>query len=202
MTREVPVTAVRSRSARRRLAGGAALAAVAVGVLAGCGAGDQAGAAAVVDGRRIPVADLDSAMRELGPYFTNVSSANLLAVLIQAPIVIDAAEKAGVAVSEEQARDLLDSTAKAAGTDPVPDFSPASIEIAQFSLAQQALQQLPDAADISDDIGKQVVALDVEVSPRYGAVGDDNAIVPVQRPWLVTATPSPAPTDDTADTGS
>ena len=195
------MTAVRSRSARRRLAGVAALAAVAVGALAGCGAGDQAGAAAVVDGRRIPVTDLDSALRELGPYFTNVSATNLLAVLIQAPIVIDAAEKAGVAVSEEQARDLLDSTATAAGTDPVPEFGAASIEIAQFSLAQQALQQLPDAADISNEIGEQVVALDIEVSPRYGAVGDDNAIVPVQRPWLATPTPESAPTDDT-DAGS
>lgn len=187
------MTAVRSRSARRRLVRAAALAGLTVGALAACGA--QPGAAAVVDGRRIPVTDLDQAMRELGPYFTNVSSTNLLAVLIQAPIVIDAAEEAGVAVSEDQALELLEGAAAAAGTDPVPTFSPASIEIAQFSLAQQELQQLPDAADISADIGEQVVALDIEISPRYGAVGDDNVIVPVERPWLVTETPA----DDTAD---
>lgn len=185
--------AVRSSRGRRRAAALLALGALAVGVLTGCSG--RPGAAAVVDGQQISVADLQTATSELAPYLQNVSQSSVLMVLIAAPSFDRAASKAGVGVSRQQAEDLLDKAAQsavAAGKAPVrtAGFSDAAVEVARFTLLQQNIQALPNGAAVVAGITKELIALHADVNPRYGVVDfTAGTITPPSYPWLV-ATPA------------
>jgi hypothetical protein len=172
---------VRSSVVRRRAVGCAVLL---LGAVATSACSSEGGAAAVVDGRTIPIADLQSATEELGPYLDGATPASILLVLVAEPTVEAVAAENGVAVSQQQAEAQL-----AALTSDAPDtadFGPAAVTVAHFSLLQQQLNQLPDATAVQDDVLSRLQDLDIDVNPRYGELDfSRGGIAPVQHPWLV-----------------
>lgn len=159
--------------------------------LSGCAG--QPGAAAVVDGKTISVVELQHATTDLAPYLQNVTQASVLMVLVAAPTFDQAAAAAGVGVSTQEAEDLLDQAAKAAvdaGTTSARTtrFSDAAVEVARFTLLQQNIQSLPNAADVTKQITDDLATLDAEVNPRYGTADlSTGSITPAAYPWLVAA---------------
>jgi hypothetical protein len=169
---------------RRRTLGLAVLL-LGAGATAACSA--QAGAAAVVEGDPIPVEDVQSAADQLAPYLDGASPASVLLVLVAEPTVQRIAAENGVAVSDQEAEQLL--TDLASDAPDAPEFSPASVAVARFSLLQQALSQLPDAEAVQEDVLARLEDLDVDVNPRYGELDfSRGGIAPVEHPWLVPAT--------------
>jgi hypothetical protein len=172
---------VRSPRGRRR-ALGVTMLVLAAGATAACSA--QAGAAAVVEGDPIPVEDVQRATDQLAPYLGGATPASVLVVLVAEPTVQRVAAENGVAVSDQQARQLL--TELTSDAPDAPEFGPASVTVARFSLLQQALGELPDAAAVQDDVLAALEDLDVEVNPRYGELDfSRGGIAPVEHPWLV-----------------
>jgi len=161
------------------------------GVLSGCSG--RPGAAAVVGGEQISVAYLQATAVDLAPYLKDASQASLLTALLQAPSFESAAAGQGVGVTRKQAADRLDQVAKqaaAARTAPArtTPFTPGAVEVVRFALAQQNLQALPNAAEVTAQVAKKLRALDVEVNPRYGTVDlAAGSVKPPSYPWLVTA---------------
>lgn len=180
---------VRFLTGRRSASALLALGVLVVGVLSGCSG--QPGAAAVVDGERITVAELQAATADLTPYLQDVTQSSVLMVLVAAPTFDRAATGEGVGVSMQQAEDLLDQAAKAAveaGKTPArtTGFSDAAVEVARFTLLQQNIQALPNGAEVIAKITDQLAALDTEVNPRYGVVDfATGSVTPSSYPWLV-----------------
>jgi len=161
--------------------------------LAGCAG--QPGAAAVVDGTAIPTSDVQAALTELAPYFQGVTTTNVLAVLVQAPTVVELAEEKGVGVSDEDAQALLDSVVQQKVKGATADFTAPSLAVAKYSIAYTNLQGLPDASDVGKEIDTRLRKLDVDVNPRFGSLTDGNQVAdPTTAPWMVKAK-APAPTD-------
>lgn len=169
-----------------------AIGALVVGGLSGCSG--QPGAAAVVDGREISVAELQSATADLSPYLQNVTQSSVLMVLVVAPTFDKAAVQAGVGVSRQQAVDLIEKSAKSAadsGAAPAraTPFSEPAIDVIRFTIVQTNLKALPDGAAVSAAVAKQLGKLHAEVNPRYGNVDfTTGSITPLAYPWLVQAT--------------
>ncbi len=149
------------------------------------------GAAAVVDGTRIPVSDVESATTELAPYFQGVTPSAVVSVLMLEPTVAAAAAENGVTVSDEQADDRLATLAQQNDPDASPTFSDSSRAIVRYTLEASALSKLTNAADVSADLQARVSALDIELNPRYGTLGADNTIGSTVHPWLVAPTADP-----------
>ena len=184
-----PVPAGTART--RRALSSAGLVVLAVALVAGCTG--QPGAAAIVDGRRISVAEVQQGTRELAPYYSSVDQKSVLILLIGAPSIEAVAEEAGMGVSVQQAQDQLATTAKTAGTSPAPTFGTAAVEVIRFSLAQKALEAAPNAAVLVAKVNDRLTALRPDVNPRYGAVDlSKGAVTDIAYPWLVT--PSDAST--------
>ncbi|HWS57660.1 MAG TPA: hypothetical protein VN257_03905 [Actinotalea sp.] len=155
-------------------------------LLTGCSV--SPGDAAIVGDRAISQAYLDEAVEDLSPLLTDPSAASVLSVLVVAPTFIAAASEHGVGVSDDEALELLESSAASGGLDPVPDFGEGARELAQFSLALQNLQGLDDGAEIVAQVQAEAAALEVDVNPRYAvldpATGQIAAVTP---PWIFTA---------------
>ena len=170
-------------SVGRRGAAGLALLVLTAGGTAACSA--QSGAAAVLDDGTISVGEVQSATQELGPYLEGATPASVLAVLVAEPTFAGVAAENGVAVSTQEARRLLTDLASGqpgAST----EFSDASVTVARFTLLQQALQELPDADAVQQDVQERLEGLDVDVNPRYGQLDfAGGGVTPVEHPWLV-----------------
>lgn len=181
---------VRSLAGRR---GASALLATGVLVVGLSGCSGQPGAAAVVDGEAISVADLQRATLDLEPYLKNVSQSSVLMVLVATPVFDRAASAAGVGVSTQEAEDLLDQAAQAAqdagtGSARTDPFSDAAVEVARFTLLQQNIQGLPDGQEVTAQITDELASLDAEINPRYGEADfATGSITPTAYPWLVAA---------------
>ncbi|WP_407344403.1 hypothetical protein [Pengzhenrongella phosphoraccumulans] len=186
---------VRSLAGRR---GASALLALGVLVVGLSGCSGQPGAAAVVDGSEISVAELQTATSDLAPYLKNVSQSSVLMVLVAAPVFDKAASAAGVGVSTQEAEDLLDQAAQAAvdaGTVPArtDPFSDAAVEVARFTLLQQNIQGLANGQEVTAQITDELANLDAQINPRYGEADfATGAITPTSYPWLVTQPATPA----------
>jgi hypothetical protein len=165
---------------------------VVAGALAAC-SGGQPGAAAVVGDRAVATSDVETATRELAAVYGEgaPSSTVVLISLVQSPFVAAAAEDAGAAVSEQQARDGLAADAEAAGV-PADDFSAAAVDVVRTSLTVQALADSPAAAQAQAAIAEDLSAQDLRLNPRFGTVDADGAITTTDYPWLVAPT-APAP---------
>jgi hypothetical protein len=165
---------------------------VVTGALAAC-SGGQPGAAAVVGDRAVATSDVETATRELAAVYGEgaPSSTVVLISLVQSPFVAAAAEDAGAAVSEQQARDGLAADAEAAGV-PAGDFSAAAVDVVRTSLTVQALADSPAAAQAQAAIAEDLSAQDLRLNPRFGTVDADGAITTTDYPWLVAPT-APAP---------
>ncbi|HUX69356.1 MAG TPA: hypothetical protein VMV41_02480 [Cellulomonadaceae bacterium] len=182
----VPVRPVRPAARRRRrtAAATAGIAVLVATLLAGCTG--RPGAAAIVDGRAISVADVQQATTELQPYFQSVDQGTVLMLLIGAPTIESIASSAGLAVSDQQAIDLLDSAATSAGAKTPPTFGAPAIEVIKFSLAQKAIEGAANSAALVKQVNDQLLALHAEVSPRYGTVDlSQGSITPISYDWIV-----------------
>jgi hypothetical protein len=181
---------VRGAQGRRRAAGAAALAALAALAVSGCSS--EGGAAAVVDGKVIPLSDVHTAMSELRPYLREPTPTGILEVLVIEPTVARVAAEHGVVVSPQQVEDRL--AAQVTGSQgegaAVPQFSDPSLAVGRFVVLQEGLQQLPDVQAVQEDIASELEGLDVEVNPRYGSDFSLAGIAPAEHPWLV---PQPEP---------
>jgi len=166
--------------------------------VAGCSA--QSGAAAVVEGEAIPVSAVHEATEQLSPYLQDLTPSTVLLLLMAEPTFERVAGENGIAVSEQEARDVLETVAgggeqaeggEAAG--PVPEFGPASVSVARFTLLQQGLGDLPNGPQLLEQVSAELADLDIEVNPRFGEVDftEGNGITPVQRDWLVPAATAP-----------
>lgn len=178
-----PGTRAAHRRTRLRAASGLVL--VAAAVLAGCAG--QPGAAAVVDGRVIAVEDVHTAVEQLAPFFEGATSANVLAVLVQEPTIRAFAQEHGVAVSDQAARAQLTDAAAQLEEPTTGEFGEPAVAVSRYLLVWEQLTSLPDAQTLIPDLQLELGELDVEVSPRFGAVDEGNELVAVDRPWLVTS---------------
>ncbi|GAA3796958.1 hypothetical protein [Cellulomonas soli] len=171
------------RRARRVRRAGVVLALLAgAGALSACSG--QPGTAAIVEGRTITPGEVQQVLDELGPYLQSASTSAVLTILVQEPAVSAVAAEHGVAVSDEDAADALTQVAAADGLKG-SDFSAASLTVAKFSVEYGKLTALEDADAINAELVERVAALDVEVNPRFGTLGDGNFVSdPSVRPWI------------------
>lgn len=148
--------------ARAKIVASALLAA---GLIAGCA--PQPGTAAVVDGHRITVDYLDDGMA-LGPYFQQAPApSNILASLIQARAVIDAAGEHGVGISTSQAAEFLEGIG--AGDIAVDgEYPDAVLDIVRMELISQELQSSPSGQALVEQVTDYMENADIEFNPRYG----------------------------------
>lgn len=160
------------------------LAAVAaLAVLVGCGT-TQAGAAAVVGDRRIPVEDVQRATEQIRRLqgAESVSQEDVLFLLIAQPYAIEAARNASVGVSEDDARSAL----RGAVADPAQP----TVDIMRANLALRAVSQAQNGQQALEAVLDRIAAAAPRVNPRYGRYDQtQRAIVPVSANWIV---PSPA----------
>lgn len=190
------------------VAGAAALA------VSGCGV--DAGAAAIVDGRRIAVGDVQRATSQVnrivgqdGQFTQRIT----LSYLIVEPFLVAEATRKGVGVSPDQARDIFRqfgfTDPESGGTTP----DDAAVRLVRAVLTINVLQgrtlseaDTPLPADEGAAAMQQVVGelqgADIEVNPRYGdfeAVFDVAQqrifpITPSEEDWFVATGERPQPT--------
>lgn len=159
-----------------------------VGLVAGLAAcTGQPGAAAVVDGRAIPVSDVQDAATELAPFFQGVTPSAMVAVLVQEPVLRHFLESQNAGVSDDQADAALTQLVAQAKGDKDQQFSDASREVVRYTLEYTALKDLSSTVDITP-FTDAITDLDLQVSPRFGSVDDGNAITDTTYPWIVPAT--------------
>ena len=169
----------RQRGAHALVAGSVLLA---VGLLSACTG--QPGAAAVVDGRTISVADVQTATTELAQLFQGVTAQAVLDVLIREPTVSAFASAQGVGVSPDQAvADLKERAANLHLVERV--YSAPSLTIGRYLLAEKALGGLASSATVLPELEQRLAAQKVEINARFGVLGDGNTITDAAYPWLV-----------------
>lgn len=182
----------------RRMATLAALPALLL-ALAGCTR--EAGAAAVVGDRRISVAELQAAYRDVKPLFgadSRVSQADVLMALIAEPYLVEEAGRLGQGVSDFDAGQQFEEV-----KDDVPDPSPAAITAVRAFMAAATLQSEDRSREAItrsfQEIGDALDRDGVHINPRYGASfnKDDFTLRPSSPNWLVKSStssePSPQP---------
>jgi hypothetical protein len=170
---------------------------VATGVavlLAGCGT-TEAGAAAVVGGRRISVSEVQSATVDVQTLFgpqVPVSQRQVLYLLAAAPYIQDIATRYRVGASSDDALAVM------AGK--VANPSQAGIEVVRANYSLTLLQQLSqDQYDqVMAQVAKQLQQAGFTVNPRYGSFDPQRGGIAVLQPnWLTgseaTASPSSSP---------
>jgi hypothetical protein len=166
---------------------------VAALVLAGCGT-PEAGAAATVGGRRLSVADVQSATAQIQSLYGQnqpVSQRAVLYLLAAAPYIQDVATRQGAGSSADEARRIFTSK------DPNLTPSPAALAVLQANESLGKLDQFGPTAtqNALGEVTRDLARDHFTVNPRYGTFDQNRGtLLPEQPNWLpVTATPSPAP---------
>ncbi|MGZ4625053.1 MAG: hypothetical protein ACXV3S_02000 [Kineosporiaceae bacterium] len=147
-------------------------------MLAGCGT-RQAGAAAVIDDRRITVDDVQTSTQQIRHLqgAEEVTQEQVLLLLLAEPYAVDAANKANVGVSEADARKALEGS--------VSDPDQATVDLMRSNLALSALSQSQNGNAAVDQVLQQLAAASPLINPRYGRFDMmQKAIVPVTESWL------------------
>lgn len=145
--------------------------------LAGCA--QQPGTAAVVEGQRITESYLAATVADFAPLTgSQVTPAETLQLLVQGPVLVDAASRHGVGVSDQQAEEFLAAVVESQGIGDESDFSEGMVLIAKMSLAGNSLATVPDSAAVFDQIAAEFADLGVTVNPRYGQWDPSGAIIP------------------------
>lgn len=183
-----PVPGRRPAYRAQRWAGLTGVVLVAATIMGGCSA-SEAGAAAVVDGRRISVADVQSAAADFEAFTGQpVAQQQVLYFLVIGPYVVDAAARAGVGVSPDDAREQL--------TQRVPAPSEAGITALQAAESVSRLTQLSEdrSKPILDGVVGQLRSADIDLSPRYGEFDSEQiTITAPQENWIETPAAAPSP---------
>jgi hypothetical protein len=163
-----------------------AAAAVAVLLLAGCT--PRGGVAAYVDGVPITEGTLSETATDIAP-LSQAPVRSILHALIVSPAWIEAARAAGLGVSEQDGRDVLDDLAEQAGADIDPaSYGPGVIAIAQVLAAQEKAAAQGKGQALAEAADALVLESTIEVNPRYGE-WSGQGVAPVLHPWLVGLPP-------------
>ncbi|MHB1064330.1 MAG: SurA N-terminal domain-containing protein [Georgenia sp.] len=168
------------------------LAALAVAgvALAGCSA--QPGTAAVIDGTRITIDDVDVAQREFVE-ITGQSDAQPRAVLntlMAAQVLPDVAAGYGIAYSDEQITDIFAEQLTTAGNEvPEGGFADSTLELGRYLFVLTDVQSSPDGQAIAEAFGARMKEAKTVVNPRYGEIDENGLIAPVTHDWIAPATP-------------
>jgi hypothetical protein len=174
-------------------------------VTTACGTA-EAGAAAVVGERRITVADLQQATTQVqtfadaqagGAGTQQVEQRSVLTFLVLAPYLVDQAQRAGVGVSPDDARQVVRATL----TQPAPS----TVEFFRANLALQRIQGLGQERGQAalQEVADQARAAAPEVNPRYGEWvwdGRNDPIAGARQNWIVPS-PSPSPSAQPGEGG-
>lgn len=156
---------------------------VAVAALAGCY--PERGTVAELDGVAITEADLDRVSTELGPFLADASRGAVLTALVQSEAGVVLGERNDIEVSDDRAREFLDSLATNAEVEP-SDWSEGSLTIARMQLLGGELSQLPDPEGTTAQFQEILADLDITVSPRYGEYDPTTGEVVALHPaWIV-----------------
>jgi hypothetical protein len=172
-------------------------------LVSGCGT-PQAGAAAVVGDRRIPVSTVQEAYRDITVLVgqdLQATQADMLTFLIIEPYLTKAAAEVGQGVSEDDAKQVF-----AEVKDRLPNPSPGALQVARAVAARERIQstlEAEQAQQVFESVVAEIRKDKVEVNPRYGGGFDYSqlVIVPGQDDWLQQATPSPSATQPAPDGG-
>ena len=151
-------------------------------LVVGSGCSVHPGTAAVVEGRTISQDYLDDTYAEVEAL--GLDKSTTLALIIAAPYFIEAAAENGVGVTAGEARSLLEEGFAAQGTEPT--FSDGTVEFVRLRMALQNLQALPNGDELIAEVDAEVLALEMDINPRYGAM--DRATGQITRgevPWIV-----------------
>jgi hypothetical protein len=150
--------------------------ALALGATACSAAGDPT-AAAVVDGRVISEADVQTVVAELPPEVTGgqpLPPGQVLQIFLVADIIEDVAREYTGVISEEVAREGLLARDLQAGREPV-DYSDATLEIIALDLMVQNILQTDLALpEYQERVIERQQGDDVTINPRYGRITEDN----------------------------
>lgn len=185
----VSVGGVSPGAAKRiRVATAAVVLALGAGLLTGCSG--EPGTAAVVDGRRITVDELDAALTDLGPLVKVPTPDAILSVMIIAPYFTQAAADHGVGISDAQAQQTLAQAAASAKVPAMEHYSEGALDLARAQLAGNALGALPDGDQVLAEIEQEIKALDPQISPRFGTFDPaTGTMTPTTYPWIVELAP-------------
>ncbi|HEX5333705.1 MAG TPA: hypothetical protein VFW79_13775 [Cellulomonas sp.] len=159
---------------------------VAVAALSGCSG--QPGAAAVVDGQAISVADVQTATTELAPLYQGVTATAVLQVLIHERAVAAFASEHGVGVNDQQAADALSGIGAQLPAVGERTYSAPSLAVERYLMETKALQGLSSADALLPQLQTRLAAQKIEVSPRFGTLADGATITDTVHPWLVAPT--------------
>jgi hypothetical protein len=174
------------RSRGRRTGAAAALAVVVALVLGACA--QTPGTAAVVDGRVVTETRFERAHRELDRIVANpVDPMVVLQSLIYGPFYLDAAERYGAGVSDNEAREFARQIAEQSGED-ASRLGEGALEVLRFSLATDKLQQVPDGDQAFAEVDQRIREADIRINPRYGQRDAETGQIQVVRPeWITQA---------------
>ena len=152
--------------------------------LSACGAIQQSGAAATVNGTAISDQDLQTVTTQLNsiaPEGRKSPTREFLVNMIVARFVLAEADRAHKTISDADARKAFPN---------LPNPAPPTMKLFQM---EGVLPQLDQAS--RDSIGKQIRAAKITINPRYGTFDVAKGIVPNSPNWLrPSATPQPSAT--------
>lgn len=186
---------------RRAVALPAVLAAAVALPLTGC-AGQHAGAAAVVGDRKITVAQVQAAYRDVNPLVgqdAQFTQTNILNWLILEPYLVKEAAREGLGVSGQQAAEEFTKVEGASRHPSAPAVSVVRAILARGAIVQNKSTEALTA--LSQTFAQELKADNVQISPRFGSGMDlqTAAILPEQPNWLVRPKASPTPAAPTPE---
>lgn len=180
-----PSTRARTRTGLRvgRVVGPAVGAAVLALGASACSAAGDPSAAAVVDGRVVPEADVQAVVSELPLEITQntrVDPVQIVSLLVAADVVEGVAREfsdgpASLLATDDDAQAFLDSVDTEAGRGP-QQYSDATLQVIATNLMLSNLQQTDQAAPALADGINGLQDADVTINPRYGTVGDEGEL--------------------------
>jgi hypothetical protein len=173
-------------TARRKIVGAAAAALALAGLLAGCTS--KPGAAAIVDGRAIPTSDIVTVQDELRPAVGDVTTQQVLNILIQEPTVVQVASEHGDGVSDADAKATLDGFFTTNNLTPPASYAPATMQVGLHQAAGQKLQADANSAAIGQEFNDQLAKVKVTVNPRFGTwdASQGQVAASTTPSWMVT----------------
>jgi hypothetical protein len=171
--------------------------------LTGCSP-DEPGTAAVIDGHKISVEELQDITRELqvmsGGQGGYVPESTVLALTIADPIVDRVVSEVGIETTDKQITTMLNQNADEERT-----YSQQTRNAIKAVVSLQKLAQ-PDAVGLTQEQASQTVQkiidelkkTDVKINPRYGTFDPAQVTInPLESNWLEkVATPSPSSAEE------
>ena len=174
---------------RSRLALGTTVA-VTAALLAGC---NMPGTVATVNGDRISQRELNEAMEVRNALMVNPGTTpaqltnETLNLMILTPFLEDTAGAYGLAVSDQEAMDVINQVVTTTGGEAwaAEDFTETQLDLGRAVQLISLVNASPEGAAIADETMVALGNADIEVNPRFGQVVPGGQILPVIPEWIV-----------------